>query len=1058
MIFKIADSTISGIIADSDNKNASLYKDDSQWNFERREGMLYFVARAVTADIPNGNGDGFPYNEIKKSYQTFVGKGLFMNHASNDVDKQRGKIIDAKLIDSNPNDIYVKCLVEFNAQAYPELASMIRAGHITDVSMGLVIDTDDAPQNILLEDLTTKRYKEVMVGDKVITHDGTSGEVVARGTEFFTNLEAYKIKALGINNVVISHNHRLLVLRRLARQYHNSRYKNSITKEQIEFIRLEAKKKRLEAGLSIAQTERAIPHWRYREFECGDYKTLQTKIIKRICKFFNIDFTPLMQEDETLASAKSIQKGDYLLSPIYTKVVAQDEIDINMAKLLGWYLAEGTKSTKNVIHLHLSYDENEFANEIVTLAKQIDSNSRTKINRKAPRITISIFSKKISNIIDKNVFGKAINKSLSKEILEMEPEKQLALIGSYIDGDGCMVEKSRRDKRYGMGTKNAIQISTASLYLCKQVPFMLERSGILSSYTTQFRKPAKNSIVKNDTIEHTIYIGATYVDKLRDFSHKAFKLVKNIIPKRESFIYKNYIAVPITSITKFNFTGWGYNIQIGSDENSDYKANHSYLLNSIASENCSVKYSSCSICNHKAKITSEYCDHIRFHKGGIWAGKQVYEINHEGEFIELSLVTKGADSTAKILEVLARQKGLEYQHMLHKAAADPQFIDKIADLLKDDDGCVEDEIPEEGIHSPEEVGHESDEKIPSELKLIIDRISDLLHHASQHADTIPKVFAELDFWQSRYHQLHKEAQEENFVQLFHKVASSLDEGILDEEAFFALEKFANWENELNDITKNQQKLNHPPKEIYERAGDDAFRLMHTKIKPDEMASHMQQNHGAAIEHAQTCPDCSKLFWNQLANGKNPEMFKPPKLAFLRKALDAPYVSEWVDNPINKHIRTCPTCSNHAINRGPVTQYNAPKIALLQRIAEMFLNPNELPGHYKPRNFGPGDNPSNACKCESSYIVNHKGNPVCSNCLKPKNEEQGRDWGVAAELRNLDLVLAKKLEKLPIEKVPLGTEKAIALRNKPGGAMKPKNEKLQERRDKRDKQNDFMNEW
>jgi hypothetical protein len=57
------------------------------------------------------------------------------------------------------------------------------------------------------------------------------------------------------------------------------------------------------------------------------------------------------------------------------------------------------------------------------------------------------------------------------------------------------------------------------------------------------------------------------------------------------------------------------------------------------------------------------------HKGGAYNGKPVYEINRELDFIEVSFVTVGADSQAKVLEVFARQNGLDFRDVLDKFAA-----------------------------------------------------------------------------------------------------------------------------------------------------------------------------------------------------------------------------------------------------------------------------------------------------------------------------------------------------------------------------------------------------
>jgi len=109
--------------------------DHHDFNFEKRDGMYYVLVRAVSADVPNGNGDLFSDAELKRSYRTFIGKGVFLNHDNQNIEKQRGKIVDAKHIEK-PGDNHVLCVLEIDEIAYSDLVRGIKVGHITDVSMG----------------------------------------------------------------------------------------------------------------------------------------------------------------------------------------------------------------------------------------------------------------------------------------------------------------------------------------------------------------------------------------------------------------------------------------------------------------------------------------------------------------------------------------------------------------------------------------------------------------------------------------------------------------------------------------------------------------------------------------------------------------------------------------------------------------------------------------------------------------------------------------------------------------------------------------------------------
>ena len=63
---------------------------------------------------------------------------------------------------------------------------------------------------------------------------------------------------------------------------------------------------------------------------------------------------------------------------------------------------------------------------------------------------------------------------------------------------------------------------------------------------------------------------------------------------------------------------------------------------------CSVDYSKCSACKHKATSEKEFCEHIKTKKGKVVNGKKVYEENYGVKFIELSFVTDPACPTCLV--------------------------------------------------------------------------------------------------------------------------------------------------------------------------------------------------------------------------------------------------------------------------------------------------------------------------------------------------------------------------------------------------------------------------
>lgn len=106
---------------------------DTKWEF--KPGFLLTSVRAISARI-NQNFDGWPSQELKKAYHTFVGKPVFVNHQNFDPDLARGKVIAARYVEAG-KDKYIECIMEVDARRFPRLAREIKTGGLDSVSMGV---------------------------------------------------------------------------------------------------------------------------------------------------------------------------------------------------------------------------------------------------------------------------------------------------------------------------------------------------------------------------------------------------------------------------------------------------------------------------------------------------------------------------------------------------------------------------------------------------------------------------------------------------------------------------------------------------------------------------------------------------------------------------------------------------------------------------------------------------------------------------------------------------------------------------------------------------------
>lgn len=102
--------------------------------FRLKPGYIYTVVRAISARV-NQNYDGWPSEELKKAYKTFIGKPCFVNHENHDPTKARGVVVASRYVE-NGADRYVEVVQEIDAQRFPKLAHEIKTGGMDSVSMG----------------------------------------------------------------------------------------------------------------------------------------------------------------------------------------------------------------------------------------------------------------------------------------------------------------------------------------------------------------------------------------------------------------------------------------------------------------------------------------------------------------------------------------------------------------------------------------------------------------------------------------------------------------------------------------------------------------------------------------------------------------------------------------------------------------------------------------------------------------------------------------------------------------------------------------------------------
>jgi len=562
---------------------------------------LYVKALAIVADEANDNGDFFSKEELQKSYHTFVGCPLFVNHKNDDVEEARGTIIYAEWSDEENG---VMIIGRVDARAYPKLARGISEGYISGVSMGAV----SAGTMILMSDFSQKPIEEIKAGDFVISHNGNINEVeFVHGT--LVGKEMYKFDLMTYHkSPFFTEEHPILV----------------IDQEQINFEKKESIKK---ANLNTYNRKKG------KTFDFIGQDGWRSK-----------SYSPVFKE------AKDIKNGDFLLIPSRFNLEDRIDNDDDFYYLLGAFIGDGylqrdKYGKENEICFCFGLSETKLHDKIIEIGKKyFKSEPRKIICSERNGMYISFRDEEKAQWILNNIGNGSKNKRLNINIDTYS--KASYLLSGYLDTDGCIVNKINQNVR---GNKfGGFQISSANISLLEDIQNLLIACDCLSRISTMFRVPSKNSVVKIKTIEHTLSIGSNCYNIFRNslkYSDSIFSTP--IIKAGKSFITtiynRKYMICPVknTFITEWNEPV--YDLTVKNDE--------SYIADGIAIHNCQVEYSKCSICGNEAAKEEDYCVHIKEHKTRKYNGKDVYEINFGLKFIELSFVVDPACSTCFIQEI-----------------------------------------------------------------------------------------------------------------------------------------------------------------------------------------------------------------------------------------------------------------------------------------------------------------------------------------------------------------------------------------------------------------------
>lgn len=285
------------------------------------------------------------------------------------------------------------------------------------------------------------------------------------------------------------------------------------------------------------------------------------------------------------AGSDRIQNGDFLLTPI-PKLLDNKYyyLSNDFCWLIGQALADGSlikpQNGSCYVDFNCSKNEPSTIKNIKRILTDIYGKYKCRTHTNSNNCErISVYSNRAYEDLSLFIDGKLTQKKLTKEVLHLNKEQLLHLIGGYLDGDGYFLSKDKN-----------VHADSTSVHIIDQIYYLSLINNINCSTNKENFVIKNNKYIKNNNVVRTKYKIA--------FSRSASKklgsymvsgkipteiLNKNIIDHNSKFFFNDkktnteYLAQPISKITKYLYSGVGYDLQIDPERSyvcSGYKVSN----------------------------------------------------------------------------------------------------------------------------------------------------------------------------------------------------------------------------------------------------------------------------------------------------------------------------------------------------------------------------------------------------------------------------------------------------------------------------------------------------
>ncbi|KXB04257.1 hypothetical protein AKJ47_00190 [candidate division MSBL1 archaeon SCGC-AAA261G05] len=429
---------------------------------------------------------------------------------------------------------------------------------------------------------STRDISEMLVGDKVLGHDGGYHEIT-RTFEREYHGDLVEITPWNSLPIRVTEEHPILTARSsqcfmkegvvckpTCHRSEDCKRIGEKSKEVMEKYNSALKLRRnghtlSEIGSELGFSETAVLKW------CRGSKPRYSNDKIPFFENYEMEWIP----------AKNVHEKDFVLLPILKKEKDLDNIKLEKGKLhitpgilrlCGYYVAEGSinyniyndNKVPSTLKFAFGSHEKEYIDDVVDIGKEIGLNSHQV--RKGTSTDILLYSSSLAKSFKKWFGVKAFHKRVPRWLLLLPENKVKHFLRGLIRGDGCVREEKSRWR---------FEYSTASPVLALQLFHLFAKFGVV---------PALNKQRQTGTWEgasrYMLQISDSYAPQIGEIMGYPLQRKASLNMSPRAFIYGDFIWFPVRKVEKVPFQGKVYNLEV--------EGANSYCCNHLAVHNCDV--------------------------------------------------------------------------------------------------------------------------------------------------------------------------------------------------------------------------------------------------------------------------------------------------------------------------------------------------------------------------------------------------------------------------------------------------------------------------------------